>query len=113
MEESFTRSFNRLLDSKPELDELSQHIITDQWYLLGVQLDCDKALLNELEEMDEDNEFKTRKMLQHWLENSSSRSTASRRKVLEALKIKIIRESEVANYYEKYLKHLHDTNSKW
>lgn len=104
-------SFNRLLDSKPELDELSQHIITDQWYLLGVQLDCDKALLNELEEMDEDNEFKTRKMLQHWLENSSS--TPSRRKFLEALKIKIIRESEVANYYEKYLMHLHDTIRKW
>lgn len=100
-------SFERFLDSKPELDEL---FVTDQWYLLGVQLDCDKALLNKFEEMDEDNDFKTRTMFQHWLENSN---TASRRKVLEALRIKIIRESEVANNYEEYLKDLHDTIRKW
>ena len=96
-------SFERFLDSKPELDELSQYIINNQWYLLGVQLDCDKALLDKFEEMDEDDDFKTRTMFQHWLENSN---TASRRKVLEALRIK-------TSDYEKYLKHLHDIVRKW
>ena len=97
------------VEEKPALSELSKQVVTDKWYLLGVHLKCEISKLDELEEMNGSNEYKTFKMFQHWLETNTY---ATRRHVIEALKKRVIGENALAEDYEKYLKELQNSNCK-
>ena len=101
------RSFEKILEEKPDLSELSEQVVTDNWYLLGVHLKCETSKLDELEEMNGNNEYKTFKMFQHWLETNTN---ATRRHVIEALKKRVIGENALA---EDYLKKLQNSNCKF
>ena len=95
-------SFEMLLQEKPTLDELCEHIVIGtKWYQLRIQFKLD--VTHQLDVIDKENSDvtqKTAKMFQLWL---STNPLATRRHVLEALRKRVIGEDNVANEYEKIL----------
>ena len=95
-------TFEELLEEKPTLDELCEHIVIGtKWYQLGIQLKLD--VTHQLDVIDKENSDvtqKTAKMFQLWL---STNPQATRKHVLEVLRKRVIREKNVANEYEKIL----------
>ena len=102
-------SLESFLSVRPHLSELTEQVITNKWYLLGVQLKCDIKKLDELYEKNSDNAYKTLKMFQLWLDSTP---TASRRDVLDALRKRVVSENGVAEEYERYLKEFHESTCK-
>ena len=94
-------SFEMLLQEKPTLDELCEHIVIGtKWYQLGIQLKLDVIQLNVIDEQNRDVTYKTANMFQLWL---STNPLATRRHILESLRKKVVGENNVANEYEKIL----------
>ena len=94
-------AFEEILEEKPTLDELCEHIVIGiKWYQLGIQLKLDATQLDVIYEQNTDVTQKTAKMFQLWL---NTNPLATRRHVLEALRKKVIGENNVANEYEKML----------
>ena len=95
-------TFKEILEEKPTLDELCEHIVIDtRWYQLGIQLKLDVTQLDVIDKENSDVTQKTAKMFQLWL---STNPLATRRYVLEVLRKRVIGEKNVANEYEKILK---------
>ena len=111
MAEHKQRSFDAFLSSAPLLSELLEHIdVGTKWYFLGTLLHVDDKRLDGIEQLQgHDDASKTLKMFQHWL---TTTPTASRKQVLEALRIRMVSQYSVADKYEKYLMELHDTTCK-
>ena len=91
-------SFEKLLDEKPTLDELCEHIrIGSKWYQLGIQLKLDPKKLEDIHKLPDDSTYKTTKMFELWLD---TKPDATRRQVVDALKKKVIEENTIAHEYE-------------
>ena len=94
-------SFEEILEEKPSLDELCEHIrIGSKWYQLGIQLKLDPKKLEDIRRQPDDSTYKTSRMFQLWLDTNPN---ATRRQVVDALRKEIIEEITVAHKYEKSL----------
>ena len=94
--------FEAFLNDKPTLDELCKHVRIDaKWYKFGVLLKLDTTNLEGIRVMNEDSVFKTVKMFELWLK---SNPIATRREIMEILKIEAISEITFAEEYNKALK---------
>ena len=103
-------SFEMLLQDKPTLDELCEHIMIGiKWYQLGIQLKLDVTQLDVIDKENSDVTQKTAKMFQLWL---STNTLATRKHVLEALRKRVIGENNLANEYEKMLTSPYISDSK-
>ena len=90
-------TFEELLDGKPPLAEICEHVRINKWFNLGVQLELDDV---DLEEIREDGPDKRNRMYQLWLR---TQPRASRRQLLDALRRRDVGEYTVADRYEKFL----------
>ena len=95
-------SFEKLLEEKPALDELCEHIrIGSKWYQLGIQLKLDpKKLRDDIQKLPEDSTYKTSRMFELWLDTNPN---ATRRQVIDALRKEVIKEITIAHKYELVL----------
>ena len=95
-------SFEKILEEKPALDELCEHIhIGSKWYQFGILLKLDSKKLDDIRRQPDDSTYKTLKMFELWLDTNPN---ATRRQVIDTLKKKIIEENTVAHEYEQILK---------
>ena len=95
-------SFEAFWNEKPTLDELCRHVrLKTKWYTFGVLLKLDIMKLDGIRLMNEDGFFKAIKMFELWL---SSNPTATRREIIETLRIGAIGEKTIAEDYNKALK---------
>ena len=92
------QTFEEILEEKPTLDELCEHIrIGSKWYQLGVQLKLNTKKLEDIHKLPDDSTYKTTKMFELWLD---TKPDATRRQVVDALKKKIIEENTIVHDYE-------------
>ena len=110
MADSKEISYHNFLSQRPALDELIEHVdVGTKWYSFGAMLQLEDKRLDGIEKLPgHDDTMKTLKMFQHWLNTT----TASRRQILEVLKLQVISEHTMADEYEEYLKELHETSCK-
>ena len=96
-------SFEEILEEKPTLDELCEHIrIGSKWYQLGILLKLDpKKLRDDIQKLPEDSTYKTTRMFELWLDTNPH---ATRRQVVDALKKEVIEEITIAHEYELTLR---------
>ena len=95
-------SFEKILEEKPTLDELCEHIrIGSKWYLLGIMLKLDVKKLEDIYKLPDDSIYKTVKMFELWLD---MKPDATRRQMIDALRKEAIEEIAVSRVYEKMLR---------
>ena len=95
-------SFEEILEEKPTLDELCEHIrIGSKWYQLGIQLKLNAKKLEDIHKLLDDSTYKTTKMFELWLD---TKPDATRRQVVDALRKEVIEEITVAQEYEQSLR---------
>ncbi|XP_019852468.1 PREDICTED: uncharacterized protein LOC109582257 [Amphimedon queenslandica] len=101
-------SFDAFLSSTPTIKELTEHInVSNKWYLVGTMLELDQKRLKSIEaHVGHTDAHKTVKMFDLWLETTP---TASRRQVLEAMRVDAVEEITLAHKYEMHLRELHQT----
>ena len=92
VKERVSKSYQNLLDQQPGLKELTTHVRTTEWSMLGVQLELDSIALHECTDLTS--------MYQLWIQEKAEMAT--RRNLLTALRS--IRENNVTRKYENYLK---------
>ena len=103
-------SFDSILEVKPTLHELCEHVrLGTKWRLFGVLLKLDVKSLGAIEVMNNDIENKAMTMFQLWLDTNKN---ATRREVIKTLKKDTIGEVNVAENYEKVLREEYDDTSK-
>ena len=94
-------SFEEILEEKPALDELCEHIrIGSKWYQFGILLKLDSKKLDDIHRLPDDSTYKVLKMFELWLNTNPH---ASRRQLLDTLKKEVIEEITVAHKYEQIL----------
>ena len=94
-------SFEEILEEKPSLDELCEHIhIGGKWYQFGILLKLDSKKLDDIRRQPDDSTYKTLKMFELWLDTNPD---ATRRQVIDTLKKEVIEENTVAHKYEQLL----------
>ena len=95
-------SFEEILEEKPTLDELCEHIrIGSKWYQLGIQLKLNVKKLEDIHKLPDDSTYKTTKTFELWLD---TKPDATRRQVIDALRKEVIEEITVAHEYEQMLR---------
>ena len=95
-------SFEEILEEKPTLDELCEHIrIGSKWYQLGIQLKLNAKKLEDIHKLPDDSTYKTTKMFELWLD---TKPDATRRQVVDALRKEVVEEITVAYEYEQTLR---------
>ena len=95
-------SFEELLEEKPTLDELCEHILVGgKWYQLGVLLKLNPKKLDDIHKVPDDSTYKTTKMFELWLDATPN---ATRKQVIDTLRKSVIEEITVANVYEQTLR---------
>ena len=95
-------SFEEILQKKPTIDELCEHIrIGSKWYQLGVLLKLNDLKLDDIHRLAEDSTYKTLKMFKLWL---STDPHATRKHVLDTLRKEVIEENNISHVYEKILR---------
>ena len=91
-------SFEKILEEKPTLDELCEHIrIGSKWYQLGILLKLNAKKLEDIHKLPDDSTYKTTKMFELWLD---TKPDATRRQVVDALRKEVIEENTIAHEYE-------------
>ena len=95
------QTFEEIVEEKPTLDELCEHIrIGSKWYQLGIQLKLNAKKLEDIHKLPDDSTYKTTKMFELWLD---TKPDATRRQVVDALRKEVIEEITVAHEYEQML----------
>ena len=95
-------SFDEILNGKPTLAELCKHVpISTNWYIMGTQLKLDVRKLNEIEDLSKPVPYKVSKMYEMWLDTNPQ---ATRRQVLDTLKMEAVGQMSLAIEYEKMLR---------
>ena len=104
-------SFLTFLSSSPSIKELTEHVdVSTNWHIVGTMLDLDQRRLRSIErQTGHTDTHKMIEMFNLWL---TTTPTASRRQVLETLRIRVVGENTLADKYEKYLKELHEATCK-
>ena len=92
-------SFEEILEEKPTLDELCEHIrIGSKWYQLGIQLKLNAKKLEDIHKLPDDSTYKTTKMFELCLD---TKPDATRRQVVDALRKELM--TVAAHEYEQTL----------
>ena len=95
-------SFDEILNGKPTLAELCAHVpISTNWYIMGTQLKLDVKTLNEIEDLSKPVPYKVSKMYELWL---NTKPQATRRQIVDTLKMEAVRQINLAQQYETKLK---------
>ena len=95
-------SFDEILNGKPTLNELCAHVpISTNWYIMGTQLELDVRKLNEIEDLSKTVPYKVSKMYEMWLD---TKPQATRRKIVDTLKMEAVGQMNLAQQYETMLK---------
>ena len=97
--------FDKILEEKPTLDELCEHIrIGSKWYQLGILLKLDSKKLDDIRRQPDDSTYKTLKTFELWLDTNPH---VTRRQVLNALRKEVIEENTIAHKYEQELRNIY------
>lgn len=93
--------------AKPLLNNLCAIVRTARWYQLGIQLQLDQDMLNNIREDAalSSTEGKRTKMFETWLKSDHQ---ATNKQLIEALQLKVIGEPVMASHYEDVLKTQHE-----
>lgn len=91
----------KLLDEKPSLSEICEHVRTIKWFQLGIQLELDDSELREIKEDNNSVADRRTAMYQLWFRTQPKRN---RRQLLNALKSKAVSEYKIASDYEEILR---------
>ena len=95
-------SFDEILNGKPTSAELCKHVpISTNWYMMGILLELDVRKLNEIEDLPKPVPYKVSKMYELWLDTNPQ---ATRRQILDTLKMEAVGQMSLALYYETILK---------
>ena len=90
------------MDSRPELTELQEHVKTNKWFDLGLQLGLKD---NELAAIEVEHRGKIddcrRVMFREWLRATTPEAT--RKQLIGALNSKAVAEISIAREYQKYV----------
>ena len=86
------------LNEKPLLSDLCNHVRTNRWYQLGIQLDIDLVFLNDIQVENLSEEKRRSKMFEEWLRVNPK---ASVRQLIEALRKESVQENLIAHKMEK------------
>ena len=112
MAENKEDSFDAFLASTPTIKELTEHVdVSTNWYIVGTMLDLDQKQLKSIER--QTGHTDTHKMIEMFYLWLTTTPTASRRQVLEALRIRVVGENTLADEYEKHLKEIHGIACKF
>ena len=97
--------FDKILEEKPTLDELCEHIrIGSKWYQLGILLKLDSKKLDDIRRQPDDSTYKTLKTFELWLDTNPH---VTRKQVLNALRKEVIEENTIAHKYEQELRNIY------
>ncbi|XP_019854810.1 PREDICTED: uncharacterized protein LOC105313548 [Amphimedon queenslandica] len=100
-------SLNVFLSSAPTIKELTEHVdVGTNWYIVGTMLDLDQRQLQDITGKAVPSTHKMIEMFNLWL---TTTPTASRRQILEVLRIRVVGKNTLADEYEKHLRKLHGT----
>ena len=89
-------------NSRPELLELQNQVMTTHWEALGLQLGLENDQLQAIRQKHLDNIADCRKkMFALWLQ---TKPNASRQQLLDALRTNSVNEVYMAEQYEKYIR---------
>ena len=95
-------SFDEILNGEPTLAELCADVpISTNWYIMGTQLKLNIRKLNEIEDLSKPVPYKVSKMYELWLDTNPQ---ATRRQILETLRMESICQMSLAQQYETRLK---------
>ena len=87
------------MDGRPKLSELQESVRTPKWYNLGLQLDLEDNVLEEIAKQNgRDVDDCRRAMFSLWLRTSSK---PTRKQLLYALRTKSVAEIPIADEYER------------
>ena len=103
-------SFDEILSGKPTLDELCADVpISTNWYIMGTQLKLNVKKLNEIEDLPKPVPYKVSKMYELWLD---TKTQATRRQIVNTLKLEAVSQMSLAQQYETKLKDCITVNGK-
>ena len=98
------------MDDRPELAELVEHVRTNKWHELGLQLHLEDNDLVAIRRQCHHNISECRKeMFSNWLTNTTD---PSRKQILKALRTRAVSEIYMAKQYELYITQLPPTTAK-
>ena len=86
------------LNQRPLLSDLCNHVRTNRWYVLGIQLDIDTVCLNDIQVENHSEEKRRAKMFEEWLRRNPKASVGQ---LIEALRKESIQEYVIAYKIEK------------
>ena len=90
------------MDDSPKIAELDNHVRTNKWYALGLQLGIEDKELEAIEKhRSGDIDECRRAMFRLWLDTSSN---PRRKELLDALHRQAVDEIAIAKEYEKLIK---------
>lgn len=91
------------MDDIPQLIELCAEVKIEKWFLLGLQLKLDEGTLYDIrnDQAFPTEEDKRQRMFEKWLKEDKD---ATNRKLLQALRTKVIGENATAEKYETMLR---------
>ena len=88
------------LDQKPSLAEVTERVnVGIKWHQVGVQLNLEARRLNAINADCADTDTKLSKMYELWL---STTPNATRRQLLQVLRLSSIAEHTIASKYEEF-----------
>ena len=91
---------DRLLDQRPSLRELAEHVnVGIKWRQVGVQLKLEARQLDAINVDCANTDDKLSKMYELWL---SSTPNATRRELLEVLRLSSVKELAIASRYQGF-----------
>ena len=95
-------SFDEILNGKPTLAELCKHVpISTNWKMMGTLLELDVRKLNEIDHESKSVSDGVLKMYELWLD---TKPQATRRQILDTLKMEAVGQMSLAQQYETKLK---------
>uniref|UniRef100_A0A1X7SS75 Death domain-containing protein n=1 Tax=Amphimedon queenslandica TaxID=400682 RepID=A0A1X7SS75_AMPQE len=99
-------SFSTFLSATPTIKELAEHVnVSTNWFIVGTMLNLDQRRLQSIREQGGSDTQKMIDMFNLWLNTTP---TASRRLVLETLRITVVGENTLADEYKKKLEELYE-----
>ena len=89
------------MDDRPELVELDEHVRTDRWHSLGLQLGLEDNELSSISLQYKTIEDCCKEMFRSWLRINGTKAT--RLNLLTALRNTAVAEKHMADRYETYI----------
>ena len=94
------------LNQKPLLSDLCEHVRTERWYMLGIQLDIDTVCLNDIQIENQSEGKRRSKLFEEWLRVNPEASVGQ---LIEALRKQSVKENVIAHkidmiYQSRYIR---------